>query len=406
MAIRAWNGGWDKMAYFTPYVDETGYHFPTYNEILEFIVENAREIFGQDIYLGTDSQDYQLFSIFARIAYDSYMAFGFSYDAHSPKTSKGTGLDAVVAINGIRRKEGARSQATLLLIGTAGTYIERGSVADTSGRIWDLPMGTIIGDDGTASVIGTCRDIGQIVAPANTINRIMTPMLGWTSATNPAAAITGSIIETDAQLRARQAISTAQPSASMMEGLIGAIAAIDDVSRYVVYENDTNVVDFRGIPPHSICAVVEGGDSQEIAETIYNRKSTGCSTFGNETVMVMDAYGQSNEIHFDRPLYVDIDVTVTIRPLVGYEEPISDAIKGEIVNYLDKLTIGDDLTISILWWAAQQSMVNTASPSFSVTSITAARHEGEQSIEDIALAYNEVARGNANNIVVNVAGGP
>lgn len=394
------------MAYFAPFVDETGYHFPMYNDILEHIVKNARDIFGQDLYLGTDSQDYQLFSTFARLTYDSYMAFGYAYDAHSPKTSKGTGLDAVVAVNGIRRKSGTRSQAALLLSGAPGTRIDRGAVADEGGHIWDLPAGTVIGDDGMASAVCTCREVGQIVAPANTISRIMTPMIGWTAATNPAAALAGSVVESDAALRARQAISTAQPSASMMEGLKGAIAAIDDVSRNVVHENDTSVTNALGIPSHSICAVVEGGDAAEIAETIFNRKSSGCGTFGNETVIVTDAYGKANAVHFDRPLYVDIDVTVALRPLSGYVGATGDAIRGEIVNYLDTLTIGDDLTTSILWWAAQQSMANTASPTFAVTSITAARHGEAQSADDIPLAYNEVARGNANNIRVIAAGGP
>ena len=48
------------MSYFPPYVDQTGYHYPTYNDVLAYLVEGAKNIFGQDIYLGSDSQDYQL----------------------------------------------------------------------------------------------------------------------------------------------------------------------------------------------------------------------------------------------------------------------------------------------------------------------------------------------------------
>lgn len=58
------------MAYFAPYIDASGYHYPTYNDILSYIVENAYDIFGQDVYLGNDSQDYQLMSIFSRAVFD------------------------------------------------------------------------------------------------------------------------------------------------------------------------------------------------------------------------------------------------------------------------------------------------------------------------------------------------
>ena len=53
------------MAYFTPYIDETGFHFPTYQDIVDDMVAGAKSIFGSDIYLENDSADYQLISIFA-----------------------------------------------------------------------------------------------------------------------------------------------------------------------------------------------------------------------------------------------------------------------------------------------------------------------------------------------------
>lgn len=388
------------MAYFKPYVDETGYHFPTYNEILEYIVQNAYEIFGQGLYLGNDAQDYQMFSTFARAAYDSYCAFAAAYDAHSPRTSVGAGLDAVVSINGIRRKEGTRSVATVTIEGTPDLVIKNGSVADNLGRPWDLPEQVIIGLDGKVDVTATSRDAGQIIALANTITAILTPMRGWTSVTNSSQSESGSIVETDAQLRARQAISVAQPSASMMEGLKGAIASVDDVTRYVVYENDTNVPDQLGISPHSICAVVEGGTDQEIARILFNRKSTGCGTYGATAVNVVDAYGANNTVYLNRPTYVDIDVEITIRPLQGFVSEQIDAIKGKLVDYLDTLTIGDDLTISVLWWAAQEALRDTTSPTFSVTSVKAARHGLVPAPADIILDFQEVARGNTNNIIV------
>lgn len=53
------------MAYFEPYIDESGFHYPSYQDILNDILDGMRKIYGQDLYLEHDSQDYQMCSIFA-----------------------------------------------------------------------------------------------------------------------------------------------------------------------------------------------------------------------------------------------------------------------------------------------------------------------------------------------------
>ena len=34
------------MAYFKPYIDETGYHYPTCNDILEYLIDRMQTIYG------------------------------------------------------------------------------------------------------------------------------------------------------------------------------------------------------------------------------------------------------------------------------------------------------------------------------------------------------------------------
>lgn len=84
------------MAYFKPYIDGTGYHYPTYNDIRDDMMDRFRQIYGQDIYLGNDSQDYQMISIFALKIYDTFQAVELDYNNRSPKTAIGTALDALV----------------------------------------------------------------------------------------------------------------------------------------------------------------------------------------------------------------------------------------------------------------------------------------------------------------------
>lgn len=58
------------MSYQAPYIDEAGLHIASYNDIRDSLLENMKQIFGQDIYLENDSQDYQMISAFALMLYD------------------------------------------------------------------------------------------------------------------------------------------------------------------------------------------------------------------------------------------------------------------------------------------------------------------------------------------------
>jgi len=390
------------MAYFAPYVDETGFHYPTYNDILEDYIDKMQTIYGTGIYLGADSMDYQFVSVQARKVFDSYQACEIAYNAHSPKTSIGNGLDWVVAINGLTRHKPTHSVADLMLTGTPHTIVENGIVADAQGILWDLPEQSIIGDDGSVIVQATCREYGIVTAASNTITKIMTPVAGWTSVTNSDPATVGSVTETDAQLRARQAESVSLPSSSILQGILAALRSLNEVGRCMVYENDTNVADSDGIPPHSICCVVEGAEDQEIAETIYRKKGPGVYTHGTTPVIVTTEDGISQTIRFSRLTYVDVDIEINITSRAGYSVTIPDEIKAAIVNYLDTFAIGTDLTVSIIWMIAQQVNKDFTNPAFSITSVVAGKHEQTLSTNDVVIAYNEAARGRAANITVNV----
>ena len=37
------------MSYFKPYIDATGYHYPTYNEILEALIDDMQTIYGAGV---------------------------------------------------------------------------------------------------------------------------------------------------------------------------------------------------------------------------------------------------------------------------------------------------------------------------------------------------------------------
>ena len=50
------------MAYFAPYIEDTGLHMPTYEDRLEDLVSAYRSIFGVDAEMSESVPDYQLLS--------------------------------------------------------------------------------------------------------------------------------------------------------------------------------------------------------------------------------------------------------------------------------------------------------------------------------------------------------
>ena len=389
------------MPYFAPYIDAQGLHIPTYRDIVEDLIQNAKAIFGQDIYLGIDSQDYQWISVVADKINDSFQLLEMVYNGRSPSTSAGSALDGIVKINGITRKSASYSTCVVTLIGSAGAAISNGVVQDKGGYLWDFPENVTIGLAGSVNVNATCQTIGAVQANIGEINSIFTPTLGWTSVSNSVAATMGTNIETDSELRSRQAISMSRPSRTVLEGTKGAIASVANVTRFIVYENDTNLANSMGHPAHSITAVVEGGLDVDIAKVIFDKKGPGCFTNGPVVVGVVDSFGQNTPIGFFRPTYVDIDVVLNVKQLAGYTTETTSAINAGVVAALNSKLMGDDLSISTLWAGSLSAM--SAKPIYSITSITFAKHGQALGVADIVILFNEVVRGDLSYITVNLS---
>ena len=383
------------MAYFKPYIDASGYHYPTYNDIRDDMIDHFRQIYGQDIYLGNDSQDYQMISIFALKIYDTFQAVELDYNNRSPKTAIGTALDGLVKINGLTRKKASYSTVQVTLTGDAGTQVVRGVVRDSNDVQWALPYVVNIGNAGTVTITATCKKIGAVGAPAGSVMGIVTPTKGWVSVTNKEQAVLGRPVETDKQLRARQTISVANPSQAVIESTKGAIAAVSGVTRYSVLENDTNITDSHGIPGHSISAIVEGGADAEIAKAIYLRKSPGCGTYGTTAINVFNAENVATKIKFFRPAYVKIDVRIRVKKLTGYTKEVEAAIINYVKYYLSILAIGQSVYLSSIWAVAARAIADITNPTFSVVEVKLGIAGSNPTVANIPISFNQVAQYNS-----------
>ncbi|WP_328586124.1 baseplate J/gp47 family protein [Chitinasiproducens palmae] len=305
-------------------------------------------------------------------------------------------------LNGIARAAASASSVDLTLVGQAGTIISSGVVEDAAGGRWSLPALVAIPSSGQVVVTATAQTPGAVSASAGSVNKIATPTRGWQSVTNASAAAEGAPVETDAALRARQAISVALPSRTVLEGIIGAVATIDGVTRYRAYENDTAETDENGIPSHSLALVVEGGDAVAVASAIEAKKSLGAGTAGTTIVTVKDSYGIAHKIRFYRPTIVNIAVTVTLTPLTGYTALIGEEVKAAIAQHINALGIGQKVMQTRLFVPANLSGAADGQ-TYEVTGLTLGRTVSTQSGSDVAIAFNEAAACGADDVTLLIA---
>lgn len=372
------------------FIDQTGYHFSDYPSFLTWLQDSYRGIYGADVYLEADSQDGQLLAIMAKAFYDTAALGASVYNSFSPTTAQGVGLSRNVKINGLNRQLPTNSTVDLTIVGTAATIITNGIAIDILNQKWDLPVTVLIPDSGTITVTCTAELPGAIRASANTVTGIFTPTRGWQTVNNASDASPGAPTETDADLRIRQSVSTANPSLTVFDGTVGGVANITGVTNVRGYENDSGTTDGNGIPGHNIALVVEGGDITAICQEILLHKTPGVGTFGTTSETVFDAHGMPVLIAFSRPTQVEITVEVAITTGTGFNADFIDQIKQSVVDAINQIGIGNDVLYTKLFIAAY--LVGTpAYGTFDIDSVEIARDGGGVAAANVDIAWNELS---------------
>lgn len=381
-------------------VTENGIKAPSYAEILEYFQEKGKAIFGQDVDLDADTQDGQLIAIFAQAISDVNAQAIATYNQFNPNTAVGVGLDSAVKTNGIERHVATNSTVDLVLIGQAGTVIDNGIASDDAGTNWLLPEQVVIPVSGEITVTATAEEAGDIEASPNTITQIVTPTLGWQSVNNPNQAVVGVAVETDAQLRTRQARSTELASVSLWEGIVASLLNLEGVTRVSGVKNDEDEPSQDGIPGHTIAMIVDGGNVDEIGKTIFLKKGEGVGTYGTTNTTYIDSFGFPNVIRFSRPTIVNVYVTLTITPSSTYISTVADEIKQRIADYINGLAIGESVNIARVLSNAVKDCTTGVDDRFDVTAIVMGEASGSQTAASIPIEWNEAASCDVDQITV------
>jgi len=115
-----------------------------------------------------------------------------------------------------------------------------------------LAQNVVVGAPAEAVGSATCTQTGPIIAPANTLNVIDTPVSGWTAVNNSLDVIPGTNIETDTQAMVRRSNLLQANANGPLQSIVDKVEEVPGVTAAIGFQNLTNAamqtVDFSAVP--------------------------------------------------------------------------------------------------------------------------------------------------------------
>ncbi len=327
------------------------------------------------------------------------------HSADDEAAATGDALDALSALTGTVRETAAPSTTdSLVLVGTTATVVPTGSQAssESTGTAWqtigdatlvaattwasttayvvgdlrenagniyrvitagtsagaggptteddDITDGTVhwafigAGDGLAEDVSAAATETGPKSGLAYTIQTIDTPVSGWNGVVNMLDADEGTDLEADADLRVRRVDEISAAGASIPDAIRARLLRVDGVTSVTVFFNNTDITDGDGIPPHSVEALVKGGEDQDIWDALLVEcVAGGIATHGTEVGTAEDSQGTEYTVKFTRPTEVDIYVIITVEVDADLYPTNGDTLVEEaIVAFGDSQGAGRD----------------------------------------------------------------
>ena len=363
-------------------VSDQGITATTRNGYLTLLNAQFRAALGSELDLSTPTPQGQLIGVLAETFSDIDQAIVAMANGFSLAAATGRQLDDIASLFGMYRLSATRSEVTATLSGVAGTVIPAGSLAaTTAGITFATVSAATIGLGGSIDVQMRATALGEEVAAASTLTRVLTRISGWDSVTNAAAATLGQEVETDSNLRRRYRAILGRTSRTSLSAITGLIADADNVTAYRVVENSTSAsitVQNIAIEANSILAIVEGGSDEDVATAIANTKALGIGTSGDQSAVI-----QGSTIRFRRPEELPIRVTLQTNARSNFQSDGIRQLTTGLVNYVSALDIGYGIGDNDLYEPAYRI------PNHVISSIAVARKSGSEGIATVDLDLDQ-----------------
>lgn len=353
-------------------VTDQGFVAKPLETIIEDLQTGLRGVFGPQLDLSPASPDGLVLGVFAGAAAELWEGLEGVHAAGDPDAAGGASLDVLAGLTGTVRRSATRSTARLIATGDDGTELPAGRVVSVTGAgsrfattegatlaavpdwAWstayqvgdlvthdgavyvcttagtsvpagdgptgtggDIPDGTVrwlhVGEgEAAAEVLCEAAETGPVAAMAGTLTSIETPVAGWQGVRNLLDAEMGRDAETDTSLRLRREQELRAQGAGALDAVRADLLRVERVESVSVFENVTDTTDVDGLPPHSIEALVLGGDDAAVAAALWETKPGGIRTHGTTIVGVTDSAGESHGVAFSRPEDLDVYVSLTV----------------------------------------------------------------------------------------------
>ena len=283
------------MAYFSPYIDETGLHMPSFDDRLEELWNRYCEIFGTDPDTASSAPDYQLLSLLARNLDDVSQFVIQVYESMNP------GIEpdniGIYYYTGYQSAPSAAGNGLDLLMAQYGLAREY--------RVNNYPS-PVINDT-------KCRDMILTALPGK----------GSVDLSSLEAAVQNVFAGRSTQVR--------------------------------IYLNDTDITDSAGIPPRSVAVVVDSLAAssekmmKQVGQAIFDHLPPGIRAYGDTAVSVQDAEGDLHTVCFTKAqLSIAYFVFYITKQEGADEQLIRDSISPWVCEYVNSLPIGTSLPLSRL----------------------------------------------------------
>lgn len=350
------------MAEYYDYLTNRGVIVADTSTVLSDVQNEFKALLGDDLDVSPETPQGRLIELITRCRVFVLQTAAASSNVFNLNKANGFGLDDLGSLFLLSRHPATYTTTSVVLTGVDGTIVPAGTrLQTTAGDIFVNTENYTIGSPLNATF--RAQETGVVPCPANTLTTILDAVGGLETANNPAAPILGSELESDNEFRLRIRNSLNVNSIAVISAIKANLEALDGVQGTYLYDNYTGssvVVDDITVPAHSILAVVDGGDPDEIAQVLYNKKTIGagyCSTTTDPDVEIVTKtvldpiYGTSYEVKFARPRTVSLVVNITVARQDYTGSDLVTDVKNAIVNWaagnnpeVDGIKIGTDVS--------------------------------------------------------------
>lgn len=338
-------------------VTDAGVVVPRMADFLEEIRARYKAQTGLDVDWASDLVLGPLSDIMAQLLGELAEALQGVVDSHDLNNATGVQLRNLTALVGVVAKPATKGEVVLTCVGTPGTILTMGRLAEgggSDGRArWVLQTDTTIPAGGSVDATFQAEQPGRIEAEPGQVAKIVTPVPGWTSVTNAAAASPGRDAEKDPELRVRR-----QQSLQVGQGLgIGALRSkvfeLEYVDSCAVIDNpdpEERVIEGVLLPPNSQLVIVSPStlttdQRNEILRLIYKNTPGGTRIAGTDVVgTVTGADGTQKDAAFDFADELTANVIVALTMASGYSvADASPALRALVEDHIAGLLNGGAL---------------------------------------------------------------